>query len=184
MFARELVQLTPHFCSRPCRAWIGAVTAAAAYTPAMQTYSSISLVPMKPTIRSYVMALPYASVLATSKAHQAQASPRRNAVAATAIPRKPKATLYAPNSRNSSNKKLAVDADAAASSAHDCLVNVSYPFVIHAPGHSGAMSVRAPHRSRPASAKTIASQANWRTPATDVTEVSVIVATASFEGFA
>src|SRR5262245_1014264 len=116
-----------------------------------------------------------------SKAHQAQASPRRNAVAATAIPRKPNATLYAPNTRNSSKRKLAVEADAAAKSAHDCLVNVSNPLVMHAPGHSGAMTVRAPHRSKPASAMTIASQANWRTRASDVTEVSVVVATASFD---
>src|SRR5215471_4098998 len=119
-----------------------------------------------------------------SKAHQAHASPRRNAVAATAMPRKPNATLYAPNTRNSSKRKLAVDADAAAKSAHDWLVNDSNPSVMHAPGHSGAMTVRAPHRTRPASAMTIASQANWRTRATDLTEIPVVVATASFDGCA
>src|SRR5262252_3417043 len=117
-----------------------------------------------------------------SKAHQAHVSPRRNAVAATAMPSKPNATLYAPNTRNSSKRKLAVVADAAAKSAHDWLVNVSNPLVIHAPGHSGAMNVRAPHRSKPASAMTIASQANWRTRARGVAGISATARTAPCDG--
>lgn len=52
---------------------------------AMPTYSSISNGPMARTIRSYVIGAPYAIVLPTSSAHQAQRSPRRNAVAAMAI---------------------------------------------------------------------------------------------------
>ena len=49
--------------------------------------------PMAFTVRSYVIAEPRATVLPTSSAHHAQRSPRRKAVAAMALPRRPNRTL-------------------------------------------------------------------------------------------
>ena len=80
---------------------------------------------MAPTVKSYVIAAPYAIVLPTSNAHQAQGSPRRKAVALTAMASSPKATIYAPYTRKSSVMNAMVVGEVFARSDHERLVKPS-----------------------------------------------------------
>src|SRR5262245_61534831 len=95
--------------------------------------------------------------LPTSSAHHAHFSPRRNAVAATAIATSENPEPYAPYNRKSSVMKSATFGDAAASSCHELYVKRAKPTsrIGAPPGpnrYFGASAAIAHHARRPASA--------------------------------